>query len=170
MYCLESHTEHCCRCSKEMMLIKSCLDPISWVSLWLHQKLCLIWELHDWVWWFLESFGWKWPREPDHTLLQTLWFTQSQNLLFWLGPSRLLVLQMLTANELVSHVLFEWVIRFYMEWNLLQQFMFSESLGDQKNLLYMECFRIVKILIDGYFVNFFKSWFNLIMISINSLS
>lgn len=64
---------------------------------------------------------------------------------------------MLTANELVSHVLFEWVIRFYMEWNLLQQFMFSESLGDQKNLLYMECFRIVKILIDGYFVNFFKS-------------
>lgn len=39
---------------------------------------------------------------------------------------------MLTANELVSHVLFKWVIRFYMEWNLLQEFMFSESLGDQK--------------------------------------
>jgi hypothetical protein len=64
---------------------------------------------------------------------------------------------MLTANELVPHVPFEWVIRFHMEWNLLQQFMFSESLGDQKNLWYMECFRIVKILIDGYFVNFFKS-------------
>lgn len=118
----------------------------------------------------LRSFGCKWPREPDHSLLQTLWFTQSQNLLFWLGPSRLLVLQMLTANELVPHVPFEWVIRFHMEWNLLQQFMFSESLGDQKNLWYMECFRIVKILIDGYFVNFFKSWFNLIMILINSLS
>jgi hypothetical protein len=62
---------------------------------------------------------------------------------------------MLKANELVSHVLFKWVIQFYMEWNLLQQFM-SESLGDEKNSWYMECFRIVKILIDGYFVNFFQ--------------
>jgi hypothetical protein len=56
-YCLESHAEHSWRWSKEMMLIKSCLDSISWDSLWLNQKLCLIWELYDWVWWFLEALA-----------------------------------------------------------------------------------------------------------------
>jgi hypothetical protein len=57
-YCLKSHTEYSWRWSKEeMMLIKSCLDSISWDSLWLNQKLCLIWELYDWVWWFLEALA-----------------------------------------------------------------------------------------------------------------